>query len=176
MAKAKTKTRGANLPVPQNRDEAAQAIARIGEIGRELARREANMNDALARIKEQCEAAAEPLRQECDGLTEGLKTWAEANRAVLTNGNRVKFALLGTGKILWRLRPPRISAPKDQGGVIETLRRLGLSRFIRTKEEVNREAMLAEPDVARTITGIRIGSEGEDFVVEPFETELQGAA
>lgn len=176
MAKAKTKTRGANLPVPQNRDEAASAVARIGEIGRELARREADMNDALARIKEQCEAAAEPLRQECDGLTEGLKTWAEANRAELTNGNRVKFALLGTGKILWRLRPPRISAPKDQGGVIETLRRLGLSRFIRTKEEVNREAMLAEPDVARTVTGIRIGSEGEDFVVEPFETELQGAA
>lgn len=176
MTKARTKTRGANLPVPQTREEAADAVLRIGELGRDLARREADMNDALARIKQQCEEAAQPARDERDALTEGLKTWAEANRAALTNGNKVKFALLGTGRILWRLRPAKVSAPKDQSAVIEILKRLGLQRFVRVREEVNREAMLAEPDVARTVAGIRIGSEGEDFVVEPFEAALEGGA
>lgn len=176
MAKGRTKTRGANLPVPQTRDDAASHVRRIGEIGRELARREADMNDSLARVKEAVEAAAVPLREESERLTEGLKTWCEANRDALTGGNKVKFADLGTGKISWRLRPAKVSAPKDQETVIAALIRLGLQRFVRTKSEVNREAMLAEPEVARTVPGIRVGSEGEDFVVEPFEAELTGAA
>ncbi len=176
MAKTKTKTRGVNLPVPQTREEAADAVRRIGELGRDLVRREADMNDALARIKQQCEEAAQPARDEHDALMEGLKVWAEANRAALTNDHKVKFALLGTGKILWRFRPAKVSAPKDQSVVVAALKRLGLARFVRVKEEVNREAMLAEADVARTVPGIRIGSEGEDFVVEPFEAVLEGAA
>ncbi|MEC9342674.1 MAG: host-nuclease inhibitor Gam family protein, partial [Pseudomonadota bacterium] len=67
--------------------------------------------------------------------------------------------------------PPRVTV-RGQDAVIEALRAIGLGRFIRIKEEVNREALLAEPDVARSVAGISIGSEGEDFVVEPFEEEL----
>lgn len=176
MAKARTKTRGANLPVPQSREEAAAAILRIGELGRELTRREARMNDDLARIKEAVEGASQPLREEREALTEGLKTWCEAHRSDLTGGHRVKFADLGTGKVLWRFRPARVALPKDQGALIAVLRRLGLDRFVRVKEEVSREAMLLEPDLARGVEGVRIGSEGEDFIVEPFEAELSREA
>lgn len=176
MAKARVKTRGVNLPVPQSRDEAASHVRRIGELERDLGRREADMNDELARIKEVHEQGAQPISEERDGLTEGLKTWAEANRSAITDGNRVKFADLGTGKISWRHRPAKVSVPKDVETILAAIRRLRLPRFIRTKEEVNREAMLAEPAIARTIPGIRIGSAGEDFVVEPFEAELSEAA
>lgn len=47
---------------------------------------------------------------------------------------------------------------------------------LRVKEEVNKEAMLAEPDVARTVAGVTVGSAGEDFVIKPFETELEEVA
>jgi phage host-nuclease inhibitor protein Gam len=176
MTRARSKTRGVNLPVPQSRDQAAASIRRIGELTRELTRREADMNDALARIKAQCEQAAEPLREEVKGLTEGLKTWAEANRVALTDGGRVKFADLGTGVLRWRLRPPKVSLPRDVAAVIERLRALNLPQFVRTKEEVDREAMLADPEAARRVPGVRIASEGEDFVVEPFEAELAEVA
>ena len=169
---AKTKTRGANLPVPQSREEASSHLRRIGELNRDLARREADMNDALARIKEKVEAAADPLREESKALTEGLKTWCEANRAELTGGHKVKFALLGTGQVSWRLRPAKVSVPKDQESFIALLRRLGLGRFVRVKEEVNRDAMLDDKEAARAVPGVRIASEGEDFIVEPFEAEL----
>lgn len=176
MSRTRTKLLATGAPVPQSREEAAAAIARIGELDRELVRREAAMNDSLAKIKEAVEAAAQPLRAEHAGLTTGLQTWCEANRAVLTDGHRVKSADLGTGKVSWRLRPAKVTLPKDQGPLLELLRRLKLGRFIRTKEEVNREAMLLEPAVARTVAGVRIGSEGEDFAVEPFEAELSEAA
>jgi phage host-nuclease inhibitor protein Gam len=168
----KAKTRGANLPVPQSKEEAARAVTRIGELTRELARRQADMNDALARIKEQVEATAEPLRTELKVLTEGLKTWCEANRLMLTEDGKVKSADLGTGLVRWRLRPPKVSLPRDLAALVARLKQMGLTRFVRTIEEPSKEAMLAEPEVARTVTGVRIGSEGEDFVVEPFEAAL----
>lgn len=170
----KAKTRGANLPVPQTKEEASRAITRIGELNRELTRRETDMNDALARIKEQVEAAAEPLRAERAALTEGLKVWCEAHRVELTDGGKVKQADLGTGIIRWRLRPPRVSLPRGDAlsALLDRLKSLGLSRFVRTSEEANKEAMLAEPEVARSVPGVRIGSEGEDFIVEPYEATL----
>jgi|GEM_PF-1800630 len=39
----------------------------------------------------------------------------------------------------------------------------------------HKEAMLADPEKARMIAGISIGSEGEDFIAEPFEAEISAA-
>jgi phage host-nuclease inhibitor protein Gam len=168
---AKQKTRGANLPVPQSRDEAATAIRTIGDLNRRIARLEAYMNDELAKVKERYEALAEPQRAAATEKTEGLKIWAEANRTALTGGDKSKTVDLGTGVIKWRLRPPsaRITGVE---AVLERLKTLGLTRFVRVKEEVSKEALLAEPEIARTVAGVAIASEGEDFIVEPFEAEL----
>jgi len=168
---SKTKTAGANLPVPQNRDEAAATVTAIGDISRELSRLETGMNDALAKIKTRFEEMAEPHRAALTEKTEGLKIWAEANRQALTGGDKTKTVDLGTGLVKWRLRPPAVRLSKVDD-VIARLKTLGLVRFVRTKEEVNKEAMQAEPEVARTIAGVSIGSAGEDFLVEPFEARL----
>lgn len=173
---AKTKIRATGVPVPQSREAAADAVARIGEIQRELTRISTDMNDELSAIKAKSEGAAQPLRDECASLTEGLKTWCEAHRAELTGGNRTKTADLGTGKVSWRTLPPKVTLPKDQTGLIERLRGMRLHRFIRTKMEVNRDAILAEPEVGRGVPGIKVGSEGEDFIVEPFAAQLGEAA
>lgn len=172
--KSKTKIRAINLPVPQNRDDAAAAIRRIGDANRDIARIEADMNDRLAAIKQECETRAQPMRNQVAADTEGLKVWAEANRDVLTNGGKVKFADMGTGKINWRLRPAKVSIRKVED-VIDELKRLGLQKFLRVKEEVNKEAMLEAPDEARGVAGVSIGSAGEDFIVEPFEAEIARA-
>ena len=170
----KTRMRAANLPVPQSREEAAAMLQQIGTLNRQRARLEADMNDAIAAIKEQAEAQAQPLRDQAEAALEGLKLWAEANRQTLTDGGKVKFADLGTGRISWRFRPPSVRLTKVEA-VLEALKRLGLTRFIRTREEPSKEAMLAEPDTARTVPGVNIGTEGEDFLVEPFEVELAGS-
>ena len=171
----KAKTLGVNQPVPQSRDEAAAAVAEIGVANREVARIEAAMNDEIATLKKAAEEQANPLKQRVATLTEGLKFWAEANRDVLTGGGKTKTADLGTGKVMWRLRPPSVRIAGMER-VIDAIKTLGLHAFLRTKEEVNKEALLADPDKARTIAGVTIGSEGEDFVVEPFEAEISGAA
>ncbi|MEF9839204.1 host-nuclease inhibitor Gam family protein, partial [Escherichia coli] len=49
--------------------------------------------------------------------------------------------------------------------------RMGLERFIRTKEEVNKQAILAEPDAVKGIAGIKVNKGAEGFEVEPFEQD-----
>lgn len=176
MASKKTrlKTPAVAVCVPQTRDGAAQSVAEIGRLNRDLARLTADMNDELATVKALHEEKAEPIRLKIEALTTGVQTWAEANRDTLTQNGKVKTAALTTGEIAWRLRPPSVRVTGAEA-VLDVLRRLGLKRFIREKEEVNKEAILNEPEAVSHVPGIAI-SQGEDFVVVPFEAELAEVA
>jgi phage host-nuclease inhibitor protein Gam len=171
----KTKTLGINLPVPQNREEAAATLREIGEINRKVARLEATLNDRLSKLKEAAETEAQPLRDAVEAKLNGLKVWAEANRTTLTGGDKTKTVDLGTGIVKWRKRPPSVTLRKVED-ILARLKTMGLQRFIRERQEVDKEAMLKEREVATTVAGVSIGSEGEDFVAEPFEVELAGGA
>jgi phage host-nuclease inhibitor protein Gam len=172
--KTRLKTPAVAVSVPQSREAAADAVAQIGRINRDLARLEADMNDELAAVKARHETAADPLRLQLQALTTGVHTWAEANRDTLTQGGKVKTAPLTTGELVWRLRPPSVRITGAEA-VLDALYRLRLKRFIRVKEEVNKEAILNEPEAVAHVPGISI-SQGEDFVVVPFEAELSEAA
>lgn len=167
------KTASAQLPVPQSRDEAIAFIREIGERQRELQRIAAAMNDELAAVKERWELQAAPHSARIDGLTQGVQIWGEANRNTLTQGGKTKTAVLPSGEVAWRTRPPSVRVTGAEA-VLDALRRAGLQRFIRTKEEVNKEAVLNEPDAVAGVPGITI-SQGEDFIVTPFEAELAEA-
>lgn len=168
------KTDAARVSVPQTRETVAEYIREIGMHQRELARIEANMNDALAAVKEAHEKEAEPRRQRVAALIAGAQIYGEANRDALTQNGKVKTVAFTTGEIQWRTRPPSVRVTGAEA-VLDALRRVGLTRFIREKEEVNKEAILNEPEAVAHVAGIRI-SQGEDFIVVPFEVELAGEA
>ncbi|MES0879676.1 host-nuclease inhibitor Gam family protein [Roseibium sp. SCP14] len=172
---AKAKRLAANYPVPQSKEDCDEMIRVLGDVRRELARTEADMNDKLAETKETFEKKAEPLRDKAEELLSGIETWCAANRDKLTQNGKVKFAKLKNGEIRWRVRPRKVNL-RAVDAVIERLKELGLKRFIRTKEEVNKEAILEDQEAVKGVKGISIGSEGEDFVVEPFEAALNEKA
>lgn len=159
------------VPVPQSRDEAAIAIAEIGRHQRERDRIQADMNDILARCKAEAEAQAAPHLAAIRTHAHGVQLWCEAHRAELTQDGKVKTAQLATGEVKWRTRPPSVTV-RGVEAVLATLKKLGLGRFVRTKEELNKEAILAEPAAVEGIKGLAIG-QGEDFVIVPFETKLE---
>jgi phage host-nuclease inhibitor protein Gam len=172
----KVKSTGLNMPVPQNDDEARSAITEIGNLNRYVLRIEADMNDRIATIREEYGAKAAPMKAEVKVLQEGLKTFCEAHRARLTKDGKVKFHTFTSGRVSWRVRPPKVTI-RGLDRAIESIRESGFAdRFLRTKHEVNKDAMLDSPDEARTIPGVSVGSAGEDFIVEPFETDLAKAS
>jgi phage host-nuclease inhibitor protein Gam len=170
--KTRLKTAATLAFVPQNANDTVEAIREIGEKEREITRLQADMNDELARVKERWEAEVLPLARRVTELTTGVQIWCEANRAALTQNGKVKTAAFASGEVAWRTRPPSVHIT-GVSAVLDALVRLGLSRFIREKREVNREAILNEPQAVAHVPGISI-RQGEDFVIQPFEAELTG--
>lgn len=165
----KLKTRAVAY-APQTRDDCASDIAKVGDLQREIARMTADMNDAISGITQSWQPQIDAAKERLEVLQQGVQTWCEANRNDLTSGGKVKTANLVTGEVAWRQRPPSCSI-RNAEGVIETLKRMGLTQFVRIKEEVNKEACLEEPDAVRGIAGITIVTGVEDFSITPFEQE-----
>lgn len=167
----RVRTPAAQFPVPQTREECIEAVAAIGRAQRERQRIEAAMNDELAEVRQRHEAEAAPHGDRIKGLSGAVQVWCEANRALLTRDGKVKTAALASGEIAWRIAPPSVKVT-GVAAVLEALIARGLDRFVRTKMEVNKEAILNEPEAAKDVPGIAI-TQREDFVIRPFETELE---
>ncbi|MFT4162829.1 host-nuclease inhibitor Gam family protein [Shinella sp.] len=169
--KAATKKKAKALArVPQSREDAVFAIGRIGTLRREIQQLRAQADDTIRLAGEKFEQASAELVAELTEHEQGVQVFCEARRLELTNDGKVKFHDFGTGRINWKLRPPRVSIRAVEA-VIEACKKVGFPQFVRVKEEVNKDAMLADPDKARLIAGVTISSAGEEFVIEPAELE-----
>ena len=167
------KTPAAACAVPQSKSDCALYIKNLGDVSRDFERSRAEMNDAIANITKSFQPVLEALSARMLSLQSGVQTWCEANRATLCDGTG-KTANLVTGEVSWRQRPPSV-AIRGADTVMETLQRMGLERCVRTKNEVNKEAMLNEPDAVRGIAGITIVTGVEDFSITPFAVEVEAA-
>ncbi|EAU6991963.1 host-nuclease inhibitor Gam family protein [Salmonella enterica] len=156
---------------PQSKEQVSIDIKKIGDIQRELTRIEADANDQIAVIMNQNTPKIEALRAELDVLQKGVQTWCEANRSSITKGSS-KTANLITGEVAWRTKPDSVSI-KGVELVLEALKKLKLDRFIRRKEEVNKDAILADKKAVENIKGISIVSGKEVFSITPFEQEIE---
>jgi phage host-nuclease inhibitor protein Gam len=171
MKPKRAKRDAAGVPVPTDMAGANVLLVRIGTIQRDMVLIQTALDESAAAAKARAEAEAKPLATELEGLIKGLQIWAEANRQALTDQGRSKTVQLPAGTIAWRQRPPSVRL-RDAAGVLVAMATLGLHRFIRTREEPDKEAMLREPLVAASIPGVSIGSAGEDFVVTPVAVTL----
>ena len=175
MAKATTKKLkkpAATARVPQTRDDVAADIRILGDLQREQQALVAQMNEQIAAITAASQPHIDELGQQIDALQSGVQTWCEAHRDELTQGGKVKTADFITGEVAWRTRPPSVRV-RGQDVVLDTLRRMRLERFIRVKEEVNKEAILNEPEAVRGVAGLTVMSGIEDFSITPFEVQVQ---
>jgi len=168
----KRKAKAHNLPVPQSKQEAADQIKRIGDLRRDIDKRETKMKDSLATIKAKVQETIEPINEELEGLEEGVRMWCESNRDLLTAQGKIKTVDLGTGKIKWRMRPAKVNL-RGVDTIIEKLQSSKvLKKFLRTKTEIDKEAILKDTAAAEKIAGVSIATGIEDFVIEPFEAEV----
>jgi phage host-nuclease inhibitor protein Gam len=164
------------VAVPQSKNDCAESIRLIGDLQREFERERAEMNDAIAAITQKHQPLLADLSQRLDALQAGVQAWCEAHRIELCGeaDKLGKTVNLVTGEVSWRQRPPSVSI-RGAETVLETLARMGLSRFVRTRAEPNKEAMLNEPEAVRGIAGITIVTGVEDFIVTPFEAKAEVA-
>ncbi|AIZ78783.1 host-nuclease inhibitor Gam family protein [Actinobacillus equuli] len=173
MAKKTTRIKTNTFAVRyQTRDEVEVAIKEIGDLQRQLEAKAIEQNNRLAEITEEYAPQMNEIKAELEPMQAAVQAWCESHRDELTNNGKTKTGNFNTGDVQWRQRPPSVSV-RGADSVIENLHTLGLTRFIRTKEEVNKEAMLNEPELASTVAGVTIKTGVEDFVITPFEQEVR---
>jgi phage host-nuclease inhibitor protein Gam len=169
-ANARITTEAAEHFVPESKEAAAEAIKELGFHLNERKRLEACMNDEILAVRGRYESDARVHGERANDLMQGIKLFCEARRAELTADGRKSFTFT-TGEIGWRRRPPSIVVRKAEQ-LIEWLKGQGLARFVRAKEEVDKEALGRELEIASTLPGVSV-SQKEDFWVKPADAELE---
>ncbi len=167
-----TRIKAAAIEAPTNQTEAEQLLAEIGTLQRKVTVIETRMNERLADIKDRFEKEASPLNDVITTKFQALHAWAEANKHDLLKG-KSKTAKLSSGELSWRTSPPSVRVTGAET-VIRNLKSLGLGDLVRTKEEVNKEAILNDPERIEGVKGITI-SQKEEFVAKPFESQIERA-
>lgn len=150
----------------QNKAEVMENIAKIGEKQRELTRLETEISDIIAQATNERKNKIDLLQLEIESLQMSVQIWCEANREKLLK-NGVKTANLITGEVSWRAGKKCVvgSATPE---LIDRLERFGLHRFIRIKKELDKTAILKEPNAITDIEGIKIQVSDDEIVIKPF--------
>ena len=164
--KAKTIT----VIAPETMAEADQYLRDIGTLNIELRDIDTDLREATAKLKQEAEDQAAPLRADVESKWLGLQSWAQANRTRMTNGS--KTIKLPSGSISWRIQPPKVTLKGVADIVILLKSSAKWKKFLRTTQAVDKEAMLKDKVEAAKIAGVKIGSEGEAIDYEVDETKL----
>lgn len=172
--KKPTRLKTAATQAPQSKEAVVEDIRVIGDLQRQRLRLEADMNDKIAALKELYAKDAAPINERIDVLQTGVQTWCEANREDLTHGDKTKTVDFVTGLVKWRIKPPSV-AVRGAEAVIALLKASGLGKFVRTKEEINKDAVLNDQEAVRGVAGLSINSGVEEFVIEPHDQQLDAA-
>lgn len=167
-----TRIKTPTVQTPQSLAEVQSEIRAIGDLQRQHARQSADLNDKIAALTEEAAPLLKDLSERIIARQKGVQAYCEAHREELCG--KGKTANLVTGEVQWRQRPPSVKVTGTDA-VIAWLKNMGLSRFLRTKEEVNKEAMLNEQEAAKGVPGITIVTGVEDFVIVPFEVDTEVA-
>ena len=187
------KRKAAKHPVPRTRKQAVEAIAELGRRQRERQQIKAKMNDKLTAIRKRYNEEAHPSGETIATIIDGIRSYCEAHQNELTGGGKIKSADLSSGEVGWRMSAPKVVF-RNAKKTITALKKTSLLRFIRIKEEVNKEEILSTRTMAATagsdeknreilqavkamaklkkIRSIRIEQE-ETFWVKPYETKLE---
>lgn len=172
MAKKATRIKTDTFAVRyQTRDEVETAIKEIGDLNRELERLAIEQNDKLAAITEEYAPLMNEVKEKLAPKQDAVQAWCESRRDELTQNGKTKTGTFNTGEVQWRQRPPSVGI-RGVDSVLDSLKMRGFIQFIRIKEEINKEAMLNEPDTAASVPGVTIKTGVEDFVITPFEQEV----
>jgi len=118
------------------------------------------MQKEIAKLKAEVLEKLQPLEIRRDKQVNALFAFANPHKVRLTLRNRT--IELGAGVFGWRMTTPRVEMRKDDDEMIKLFKRTGNAQFIRIKEEIDRQALLAEKPV---ISGVSYIQNDEFFVV-----------
>ncbi len=157
-----------NPHIVESREQAEGTMAEIAALDRKLAALTVSMNKELDAAKEKAAQAAAPLAARRKELESGLAVFAVLNRKELFPDG-AKTLDLGFGVVGFRASTKIVQQNNINAEMtLERLRKFKFLEGIRTKEEVNKDAMTAWTDEKLETVGLR-RQKSDGFFVEVKE-------
>lgn len=193
------KTHSIAAKIPQSRAAAEAEMRELGKLRIRVAEIDNTLKEESQKLIQAAKDKSEPINAKIKVLEAGLMLYADAHRAELTDGNKSKRGKMLSGYFDWRKLPDSVSL-KGVPAVIERIRKaikkaedaaalanetssedeaahveraLKLRGFLRITAAANKEAMLADPALAKSITGVTIKSPGERLEIVVHENSLK---
>jgi len=153
-------------PSIQTRLQAESALADVVQLTIDRNREQLLLDEKLAKARAEHEHALSDLNKQIDEKAELLQGWAEGNEAEF---GKLKSLAMQHGTLGWRQSSklkPLLKWTWDR--VLAKLQEVGQRTFIRTKEEVNKDALRDAGLSAEELKdlGVRLVSE-DTFFIEP---------
>ena len=164
MSTTTCNTTAIRISAPTTLESADKLLGILDETQARLDKAEALADERIAKIKEALCEATEADRKMTGKIMDKLVIFASENRDLIERDG-VKTVTLTNGSLALRLTPPAVDVEDDEV-MIELLKRMGLGRFIRTKEELDRELLLAERKNMPRVPGLSF-SQKEKLSVQP---------
>jgi phage host-nuclease inhibitor protein Gam len=162
-------------PAVRTRADLEVVVREIAELTLARNTEQTELDRDITAAREAHELQLSALTKTLEEKTELARAWSDANPSEF---NRLKSLDLVHGIIGWRTGQPTL---KTLSGwtwdrVLEKLKTLGWLPYVRTKEEVNKQQIIADretiaPEDMRAI-GVRV-IQDESFFVEPKLAELE---
>ena len=171
MSSKKTTIKREVVSAPQNLEEAAQFIAEIGQNQRKIGQIQNRFNNEIEKLEDVALVCVSPLEKNIRRLSEGLFIFAQGRRMELTEEGKHKTVELPTGIFGWRFTPWKVSLCNAKE-ILKTIIAMDLVCFIRTKKEIDKQALLKERGIAGRIPGVSFKQQ-EEFFVKPAEVDLE---
>ncbi len=149
--------------VPETLAEANALLVKLGEYERELAATALTLEAAIAGAKEAANKIAGPVEAAYAATEKALQAFATRERKTLLPDQK-KSVILPGGEFGWRTTPGKVSISKTVAeSIVDNLKNLGLTKYLRVTTEVDREALLKDRP---TLQGVRY-TKTENFYVKP---------
>ena len=158
--------------VPETREQAEEAVRVITTLKIRERKLKSEMDAKLTEVKKRYEEELSGLAEKITPAVESIHAWAERHPEDF--GGKKSLPMLH-GVIGWRTTPPSLKPLKGftWPAVLERLLGLGRREYIRSKEEVNKEALLAARE-SEDLKGMYVQViQDDEFFVEPAITETE---
>jgi phage host-nuclease inhibitor protein Gam len=162
-------------PTLATRLEFERTVDEIARVTVDLRKAEARRDAHLQKVRDDYEPPCQALAEQLQGLALAAEKYAETHREDLFP-SRVKSAETPLAFFGFRLGNPTLKLLNRKwswDAVVEQLRARGLTGFVRTKEEADKDLLKAKlPAEELAAIGCKV-EQGETFYVDPKEKQAE---
>ena len=159
----------------KSNDDVGEAITAINAAQNAVSSLEREMNEKLQAIKTTYEDRARPLRVDLELLSTAVRDYCAKNRMALSVAAEGKKSVqFSSGEVAWKQGRPSVWVnPKVTiEALMKVLKARRLGKLIRTKHELDKQAVLRAPEAIKGMKDLRIESK-EVFAIRPFGSEIE---